>query len=246
MPLTNTHIQNAKPRDAVYRLSDGQALWLEVRPSGTKTWRFRYKIGGKGAIFNLGEFAPSKGPGHCSLEMARRLRNEARELVKKGIHPGHDRKTKLREQVKENRSTFQAIAEEWIARKEKNWSSRTGEQIKKVFKNDVYPAIGKLPIRSVTPQDVLELIQAVDARGANSFAFLIRQWISAVYRFAVATLRADSDPAAPLQGAIERNKTKHAKALSKDEMKHLNRAQTGVRHQSLKVFCQVQHDQDTN
>ena len=120
MALTNTHIQNAKPRETVYRLSDGQALWLEVRPSGTKTWRFRYKIAGKGAIFNLGEFAPSKGPGHCSLEMARKLRNEARELVKKGIHPGHDRKSKLREQVKENRNTFQAVAEEWIARKEKN------------------------------------------------------------------------------------------------------------------------------
>jgi len=221
MALTNTHVQNAKPRETVYRLSDGQALWLEIRPSGTKTWRFRYKIAGKGAIFNLGLFAPSKGPGHCSLEMARKLRNEARELVRKGIHPGQDRKSKLRDQIKENRNTFQAVAEEWIARKEKNWSPGTAAQIKKVFKTDVYPALGKLPIRSVTPQDVLMLIQAVDARGANSYALLIRQWVSAVYRFAVATLRAESDPAAPLQGAIERNRTRHAKALSNDEMKRL-------------------------
>ena len=224
MALTNTHIQNAKPRETVYRLSDGQALWLEVRPNGTKTWRFRYKIAGKGAIFNLGEFAPSKGPGHCSLEMARKLRNEARELVKKGIHPGHDRKSKLRERVNENRNTFQAVAEEWIARKEKNWSAGTADQIKHVFKTDIYPALGKLPSRSVTPQDVLMLIQAVDTRGANSIALLIRQWISVVYRFAVATLRAESDPAAPLQGAVERNRTKHAKALSKNEMKRLLQA----------------------
>jgi integrase len=221
MALTNTHIQNAKPREAVYRLSDGQALWLEVRPTGVKTWRYRYKIADKGNIYTIGEFAPSKGPGHCSLEMARRLRNEARELVKKGIHPTHDRKAKLREQITKNENTFEAIAEEWIARKEKNWAPRTAVQIKHVFKTDIIPAIGKLPIRAVTPQDVLKLIQAVDARGANSFALLIRQWISAVYRFAVATLRADQDPAGPLQGAIERNRTKHSKALSKAELKRL-------------------------
>lgn len=221
MALTNTHIQNARPREAVYRLSDGQSLWLEVRPTGAKIWRYRYKIADKGNIYTIGEFAPSKGPGHCSLEKARRLRNEARELVKKGIHPGHDRKAKVREQVRANENTFQAIGEEWIARKEKNWAPGTAKQIKHVFKTDIFPALGKLPIRAVTPQDVLKLIQAVDARGANSYALLIRQWISAVYRFAVATLRADQDPAGPLQGAIERNRTKHSKALSKAELKRL-------------------------
>ena len=221
MALTNIHIQNAKPRDAVYRLSDGDALWLEVRPTGVKIWRYRYKIAGKGNIYTIGEFAQHKGPGHVSLEMARKLRNEARELVKKGIHPTHDRKNKVRDQVRENESTFQSIADEWIARKEKNWTPGTAKQIKHVFKIDIYPAFGKLPIRAVTPQDVLKLIQAVDKRGANSFALLIRQWVSAVYRFAVATLRANSDPAGSLQGAIERNKTKHSKALSKEELKRL-------------------------
>jgi integrase len=221
MALTNTHIQNAKARDKIYRLSDGGALWLEVRTSGVKIWRYRYKIDGKGAIFTLGEFAPTKGEGHISLERARKLRDAARELVKTGVHPLHDRKTKVRAQIKENANTFKAIAEEWIARKEKNWTSNTARQIKHVFKNDIYPAIGALPLRSVTPPDILKLITEVDARGANSFAFLIRQWISAVYRFAVATLRAENDPAASLRGAIERNKTKHSKALSQDELKRL-------------------------
>jgi integrase len=224
MALTNIHIQNAKSREAAYRLSDGDALWLEVRPTGVKIWRYRYKIAGKGNIFTIGEFAQHKGPGHVSLEMARKLRNDARELVKKGIHPTHDRKTRVREQVRENESTFQSIAEEWIARKEKNWTSNTAKQIKHVFKTDIYPAFGKLPIRAVTPPDVLKLIQAVDKRGANSFALLIRQWVSAVYRFAISTLRAEVDPAGSLQGAIERNKTKHCKALSTDELKSLLRA----------------------
>jgi integrase len=221
MALTNTHIQNAKPRETVYRLSDGGALWLEVRPTGTKIWRYRYKIAGKGNIYTIGEFAPSKGAGHTSLEMARRLRDQARTLVRQGTHPSHDRRSKRRDQIRENENTFQAIAEEWTARKEKNWASGTARQIKTVFKSDVFPAIGKLPIRTVTPADVLKLINAVNDRGANTFAHLIRQWVSAVYRFAIVTLRAESDPAAPLNGAIERNKPKHSKALSKDELKRL-------------------------
>lgn len=224
MALTNIAIQNAKAREGVYRLSDGDALWLEVRPSGVKIWRYRYKIAGKGNIYTIGEFAPHKGPAHVSLEKARKQRNEARELVKKGVHPTHDRKSKFRDQVRENESTFKPIAEEWIARKEKNWTSGTAKQIKTVFQNDIYPAIGNLPIRSVTPQDILKLITEVDARGANTFAVLIRQWVSAVYRFAITTLRADVDPAGPLNGAIERNKTKHSKALSKDELKSLLKA----------------------
>lgn len=224
MALTNIAIQNAKPRDGVYRLSDGDALWLEVRPSGVKIWRYRYKIANKGNIYTIGEFAPHKGPAHVSLEKARKQRNDARDLVRKGIHPTHDRKSKVRDQVRENESTFKAIAEEWIARKEKNWTSGTAKQIKTVFKNDIYPAIGSLPIRSVTSQDVLKIITDVDARGANTFAFLIRQWVSAVYRFAITTLRADVDPAGPLSGAVERNKTKHSKALSKDELKRLLKA----------------------
>jgi integrase len=221
MALTNTHIQNAKPRETVYRLSDGGALWLEVRPTGVKIWRYRYKLAGKGNIYTIGEFAPNKGPNHISLEMARRLRDEARALVKHGTHPTQERRSKLNDKVREAENTFQAIAEEWIARKEKNWTSGTAKQIKTVFKGDVFPAIGKLPIRSVTPADVLKLINAVNDRGANSFALLIRQWVSAVYRFAIVTLRAESDPAGALNGAIERNKTKHSKALSKDELKRL-------------------------
>lgn len=224
MALTNIAIQNAKPRDGVYRLSDGDALWLEVRPSGVKIWRYRYKIANKGNIYTIGEFAPHKGPAHVSLEKARKQRNDARDLVRKGIHPTHDRKSKVRDQVRRNESTFKAIAEEWIARKEKNWTSGTAKQIKTVFKNDIYPAIGSLPIRSVTSQDILKIITDVDARGANTFAFLIRQWVSAVYRFAITTLRADVDPAGPLSGAVERNKTKHSKALSKDELKRLLKA----------------------
>lgn len=221
MALTTIAIQNAKPKETPYRLSDGDALWLEVRPTGAKVWLYRYKIAEKGNIFTIGEFLPGNRPGHLSLEAARRARDEAKQLVRKGVHPAHDRKDKLRQQIFENENKFKAVAEEWIARKERNWAPQTAKQIKHVFQTDVYPEIGSLPIKSVSPQDILKIINRVNDRGANTFALLIRQWVSAVFRFAIATLRAETDPAAPLQGAIVRNKTKHSKALSRDELKQL-------------------------
>jgi len=221
MPLTNTAIQNAKPSGKPYKLSDGNGLWLEVRPSGVKLWRYRYRIGGKENVFAIGEFCNGKHPAHISLEAARRTRDEARELVRKGIHPSHHRQAKVRDQVRSNGNTFKAIAEEWISRKSPNWVPKTKDQIAHVFKTDVYPSIGSLPITAVTPPDILKILNSVNERGANTFAHLIRQWISAVFRFAIATLRADGDPAAPLQGAIIRNKTKHCRALSRDELKEL-------------------------
>jgi integrase len=221
MSLNNIIAQNAKPKQKPYRISDGKGLWLEIKPNGSKFWRYRYEMAGKENVFAIGEFSNPKSPGHVSIEAARRAREQARELVKKGLHPAHQRQAEVRAQIQHNDETFEAIAEEWIARKSKNWSPRTAAQIVHVFKTDIYPRIGSRPIRSLTPQDILKLITDVNNRGANTFAHLIRQWISAVFRFAIVTLRADIDHAAPLNGAIERNKTKHCKALSKDELKRL-------------------------
>ncbi len=221
MSLTNTAIQSAKPKDKPYKLADANGLILEVRPSGAKLWRYRYRIGGKENMFALGEWYGDKRAGHVSLEAARRGRDEARELVKTGVHPAHSRQDRVRVQMAQNDNTFKVIAEEWISRKERNWAPKTAAQIKHVFKTDVYPAFGSRPISKISSHDILKLLNAVDDRGANTFAHLIRQWVSAVFRFAIVTLRAETDPAAPLQGAITRNKTKHSKALSRDELKQL-------------------------
>ena len=82
----------------------------------------------------------------------------------------------------------------------------------------MYPHIGALPIKSVTAQHLLEIVKRVEKRGAETIAMLIRQWCSNVFRYAVATLRADADPAATLRGAIERPKTKHKKPLAQSEV----------------------------
>ncbi len=221
MLLTNVKAHNAKPTAKSYKLHDSGGLYLIVRPSGAKLWRYKYRIDGKENVFAIGAYFANKRTGHVTVEAARRARDEARDLVRKGIHPAHQRQTRLRNQIAHNNNTFQAVALEWMARKESTWAEKTAYQIRRVFDIDFFPAIGSRPISTVTAADLLQILQRVEARGANTYAHLIRQWSSAIFRYAVATLRADHDPAAALRGAIVRRKPKHSRALSKSELRAL-------------------------
>lgn len=212
MPLTDTALRNAKPSARPLKLTDGGGLYLEVRPTGAKLWRYRYRIAGKENVFAIGEY-PS-----VSLAAAREKRVEARALVKRGIHPSHHRRAELLDTLADNANTFEAVAVEWIAKKKPNCTPYYARQIETFLGTDVFPEIGKLPIRSVTPAHLLKIIQRVERRGAASVAINLRQWCSAIFRYAASTLRADADPAATLIGAIHRPRTVHRKPLSRDDI----------------------------
>ena len=217
MALTDTKVRNAKPAENPYKLTDGGALHLEVRPSGAKLWRYRYRIG-KENVFAIGEYFNDKRAGHVSLEDARRQRDEARQLVRQGIHPSHQRKTQRLVQLADASNTFEGVAREWISKGKARWSPYYAHQVERAFDSDVFPHIGPLPIRSVTAAHLLKVLQRVEERGAESVAILIRQWCSAVFRYAVQTLRADADPAVVLKGAIQRPKIAHSKPLTREQV----------------------------
>lgn len=218
MPLTDAKIRNTKPTEKSVRLTDGAGLYLEVRPTGAKLWRYRYRIAGKENLFAVGEYFSDKRPGHVSLEDARRERDKARVLVKQGIHPAHHRQTERLAIHAENANTFEGVAKEWIAKKKQGWTPYYLNQVERVLSTDVFPYIGSLPIRHVTAAHLLEIVRRVEGRGAETVAMLIRQWASAIFRYAVATLRADSDPAGALKGAIHRPKVVHRKPLSRSQI----------------------------
>lgn len=215
MPLTDIKIRNAKPRQdskVPLRLADGHGLWLVVASSGAKYWQYRYRIAGKDNTYSFGDY-----PG-IGLSDAREVRKWARGLVKQGIHPSHHRKVELAQTQAENANTFEAVAREWIAQRKGTWSGYYHGQVERAMKCDVFPAIGSLPIRLVTAAHLLEILKRVEARGAETVALLIRQWCSAIFRYAVATLRAESDPASALKGSIHRPKVVHSKPLSREEI----------------------------
>lgn len=212
MPLTDTKIRNTKPSAKPTKLTDGGGLYLEVRPNGSKLWRYRYRVAGKENIFALGSYP------ELTLADAREQRAQARKLVKQGIHPSHNRKAvQLASQIA-NANTFEAVAREWIDQKHPHWTPYYSRQVIRFLEADAFPYIGPLPIRSVTAAHLLEIVKRIERRGAETVALMVRQWTSAIFRYAVATLRADTDPAAALKGAIHRPPTKNAKPLSRAQI----------------------------
>jgi integrase len=218
MPLTDAKIRNTKPGDKPIKLTDGGGLYLEVRMTGAKLWRYRYRIAGKENVFAVGEYFNDKRGGHISLDDARGERDKARALIKQGIHPAHNRQAARLATNAENANTFEAVAREWIAKKKQGWTPYYLRQVERFHETDVFPYVGNLPIRNVTAAHLLEIVRRIEGRGAETVALLVRQWASAIFRYAVATLRADADPAAALKGAIHRPKVKHHKPLSRDQI----------------------------
>lgn len=231
MPLTDSQIRNTKPGEKPIKLTDGGGLYLEVRPTGAKLWRYRYRIAGKENVFAVGEYVQSpngetkeqtqarRNAGMLTLAEARVRLEEWRALVKQGIHPAHNRQAARLANHAENANTFEAVAREWIAKKKQGWTPYYLRQVERFHETDVFPYVGNLPIRNVTAAHLLEIVKRIEGRGAETVALLVRQWASAIFRYAVATLRADTDPAAALKGAIHRPKVEHHKPLSRDQVR---------------------------
>jgi len=215
MALTDTRIRTAKPSGKPYKLTDSAGLHLEVKPNGSKRWRLRYRIGGKENMFALGEYGDR--PGQFTLAEAREERDKARKLVKQGIHPAHSRHALRAANIAEGANTFKTVALEWIEKRRSSWTPYYLAQVEGMLKADVYPDIGTLPIRSVTAAHLLEIVRRVEKR-APTVALLLRQWSSAIFRYATSTLRADGDPTVALKGAITRPKVQHNKPLSQAEI----------------------------
>lgn len=212
MALTDAKARTAKPAAKPYKLADAEGLYLLVSPNGSRLWRWKYRIDGKENVYALGEY-PETG-----IADARKARDAARVLVRQGIHPSHHRRSRQALQAVENANTFEAVAREWIWKKAPGWSPYYLKQVEMFMGADVFPYVGALPIRNVTAAHLLEIVHRIEKRGAASVALLVRQWCSAVFRYAVATLRADADPAAALKGAVSRPKVQHRKPLARADI----------------------------
>lgn len=145
-----------------------------------------------------------------SLAEARKARDDARELIRQGRHPAHAWQTERTRQINANALTFKAIAEEWIEKKRSRWAPYYLRLVERGTKKDIYPRIGRLPIRSVTAADVLAILDRATKRGAEVVALNLRQWRSQVFRYAVTLclrcsaphVRADRPRGSPAVAAV--------------------------------------------
>lgn len=230
MPLSDTRIRNAKPKDAPYKLTDAKGLYLEVRPTGAKLWRYRYRIAGRENVYALGEYvkAPEvetpeqatarREAGQFTLEEARIERVALRGLVRHGVHPVTQRRAHIAIQQAESANTFETLAREWLAKMQPHWSAGHYDQVKTVLEGDVFPTVGPLPIRQVTARMIGGIMEAVEKRGAAVTAINIRQWASAIFGLAVRKQAADGDPTGVLKGHVKRPTVKHKTPLTQGQI----------------------------
>lgn len=203
MPLTDTAARTAKPEAKARKLFDGGGLYLEVAPSGGKWWRLKYRYGGKERRVSLGTYPA------VSLKEARLRREEARTMLRKGIEPSAARKAQKLAQAAQAADSFEAITREWMAQKAATWTSLYGKKVAVRLEANVFPWLGRRPIREVTALDLLAVLRRVEGRGAVDTAHRVQQYCSAVFRYAVATGRADADPSSALRGALKAVKVTH-------------------------------------
>lgn len=211
MPLTDTRIRSLRAPESVGKHTDSRGLYLEVRPSGKRLWRYRYRIGGKENVYAIGEYPEVK------LGEARDLRDDARKLVKQGIHPAHHRKAERLRQTYANANTFKAVADEWLEGKRNIWTDRTYRQRKNLLKNDVYPHIGSLPMSQVTSAHGHSVVKRIEKR-APHMAVLARQCFGGISRLAIVTHRASTDLSYSLKDSVTVKPVVHKKPLRPHEI----------------------------
>lgn len=206
--LTDTKVKNAKPRERPYKLGDGGWLYLLVKPGGAKLWRTAYRIHGREKLLALGAYP------EVSLREAREKRDEARASLRKGFDPAEVRKVERLTRANEAATTFKVVAEEYLARQGGRKRSDATLTKNRWLLEQAYPDLGNRPIASIKAAEVLAVLRKVEARGRLETANRLRSIVGAVFRHAIATVRAEVDPTTALRGALQAPEVTHRAAIT--------------------------------
>jgi integrase len=231
VPLTDTKVRTVKPTDKSQRLFDGGGLYLEVSPKGGKWWRFKYRFNGKEKRLSLGTYPD------VSLKKARDRRDDARKLLSNGVDPGEYRKVAKAAKADQAANSFEAVAREWFAKYSPNWKESHSKKVIGRLEKNIFPWLGDKPINSISAQELLGAIRRIEERGALETAHRVLRICGQVFRYAVATGRADRDPSGDLRGALPPVKTQHLAAVTEPaKVAEVLRAIEGYQG-TLVVYC---------
>lgn len=209
--LTDTKLRSLKPRDSAYRVADTNGLCIEVRPTGAKVWRYRYRYAGKASIVTMAEYPA------MALSEARAERDKLRALVKGGANPAQVARIDRAAIVERSETTFSAIASELLAKRAKEGlSPGSVKRERRLFEKDL-ASIGEMPVTDITAPVLLAALRKLERRGVVETAHRARSLAGRVFRYAIATGRAKSNPADNLVGALEQPQTKHFASVTEPE-----------------------------
>jgi integrase len=206
--LTDKAIKALKPEPKPYKVADSLGLYLLIQPNGSRLWRFKYRFAGKEKLAAIGAY-PETG-----LADARARRDELRRLRARGVDPVAHRRAADEARVAAAENSLSVVADEWFQKRSSGWVPRHSAKIIERLKRDVYPWLGTRPIAEVSAPEVLAVLRRIEERGAVETAHRALGDISAVFRYAVATGRAVSDPCRDLRGALSPRREKHLAAIT--------------------------------
>ena len=160
MELTDTEIKKAKAKEKAYSMGDGGGLYLWVKPTGGKLWRWSYRFDGKEKLMSLGKYPD------VSLAHARERHSEARKLFATGIDPMAQRKAEKTAEKAAVENSFQSVAAQWLEHWQDGKSPRHVEYIKRRMATDILPCLGARPIAEIEAPELVAMANAIQDRGA--------------------------------------------------------------------------------
>jgi integrase len=199
MPLSDMEVKKAKSTNKQQKLSDGGGLYLLVHPNGGKYWQMAYRFGGKQKTLSLGIYPD------ITLAEARERREQARKLLANDTDPGmvkQAQKVETAAAVALIENTFEVVGREWFAKHSPNWNKSHSSKILARLENDVFPWIGAKPVGDIAAPVLLTAIRRIETRGALETAHRVLAYCGQIFRYAVATGRAERDPTGDLRGAL--------------------------------------------
>lgn len=206
--LSATAVQQAKGQAKPVKMPDGGGMYLLVNSNGSKYWRYNYRYAAKRKTLALGVYPDT------SLADARKAHQKARETLAKGIDPGEAKRIEKITRHLASADSFEAVATEWYEAKLAEKSDSYRDRTRRLLKKDLYPSLGTRPISQITSAELLTVLRKVEARGAVDMAHRAKQTAGQVFRYAVATGRAERDPSGDLKGALKTKTKKHHAAIT--------------------------------
>jgi integrase len=207
MALTDTAVRNTKPGDKPRKLADGKGLYLLINQAG-KYWRFDYRFDQKRRTLAIGVYPD------ISLASAREKRDAARTLLANDVDPSEHRKAQKAARSGRAASSFEIVGREWFAKFSPNWVASHGSKILLRLENDIFPWLGERPIAEITAPELLACLRRIESRGAVETAHRVLQNCGQIFRYAVATGRANRDPCSDLRGALPPVKQRHHPSIT--------------------------------
>ncbi len=208
MALTATRVKAAKASDKPQKLTDGGGLFLLVQINGAKYWRLAYRFTGKQKTLAIGVYP------EISLSEARERREAARKILANGADPSDIKRVQKATKIALTENSFESVAREWFSKHAPNWKENHSSKIIRRLEVDIFPWLGSQLTDTITAPELLKVIRRIENRGALETAHRVLANCGQIFKYAIATGRAQRDSAADLRGALPPTKVKHHASIT--------------------------------